>query len=130
MFSSLKNGRTTCIHFLVISMGFLADFPGSYAIQYNRAANFTARTTKKICQLQKKFSEDPAKISRGSMKSFGLCHEIISPVILNKIAGGGNWGDGSNGDNGANKADGGNEDNGASGYSVKWAWLRGPNRPS
>ena len=55
-------------------MVFLTDFSGSYAIQYNRAANFTARTTKKICQLQKKFSEVPAKISRCSMKSFGLCH--------------------------------------------------------
>ena len=63
-------------------MVFLTDFSGSYAIQYNRAANFTARTTKKIPKLQKKFSEVPAKISRCSMKSFGLCHEIISPVIL------------------------------------------------
>ena len=82
MFSSLKNGRSACLHFWAVSMVFLADLSGSYATQYNRAANFTARTTKKICQLQKKFSEDPAKISRGSMKSFGLCHEIISPVIL------------------------------------------------
>ena len=82
VFSSLKNGRSFCFHFGAVSMVFLPDFPGSYVTQYNRAANFTARTTKKICQLQKKFSEDPAKISRGSMKSFGLCHEIISPVIL------------------------------------------------
>ena len=82
MFSSLKNGCSFCFHFWAVSMVFLADFPGSYAIHYNRAANFTARTTKKIPKLQKKFSEVPAKISRGSMKSFGLCHEIISPVIL------------------------------------------------
>ena len=45
-------------------------------------ANFTARTTKNFPKLQKKFPEVPEKISRGSMKSFGLCHEIISPVIL------------------------------------------------
>ena len=82
VFSSLKNGCSFYIHFWAFSMVFLADFPGSYAIHYNRAANFTARTTKKIPKLQKKFSEVPEKISRGSMKSFGLCHEIIWPVIL------------------------------------------------
>jgi hypothetical protein len=63
-------------------MVFLPDFPGSYAIQYNRAANFTARTTKNFPKLQKKFLGVPAKISRCSMKSFGLCHEIIPPVVL------------------------------------------------
>ena len=87
------------------------------------------------------------------MKSFGLCHEIISPVILKSFglsqdlplsqngqnrwrgelgdgANGDNGANGSNGDNGANKADGGNEADGASGYSGKWAWLRGLIRPS
>ena len=82
MFLNLKNGCSFYFHFWAVSMVFLSDFPGSYAMQYNRAANFTARTTKKNCQLQKKFPGVPAKISRGSMKSFGLCHEIISPVIL------------------------------------------------
>ena len=96
------------------------------------------------------------------MKSFGLCHEIISPVILKSFglsqdlplsqngqnrwrgelgdgangdngangSNGDNGANGSNGDNGANKADGGNEADGASGYSGKWAWLRGLIRPS
>jgi hypothetical protein len=82
VFLNLKNGRSFCFHFGAVSMVFLPDFPGSYAIQYNRAANFTARTTKNFPKLQKKFLGVPAKISRGSMKSFGLCHEIISPVIL------------------------------------------------
>ena len=82
VFLNLKNGCSFYFHFWAVSMVFLSDFPGSYAMQYNRAANFTARTTKKNCQLQKKISEAPAKISRCSMKSFGLCHEIISPVIL------------------------------------------------
>ena len=82
VFSSLKNGSSFCFHFWAFSMVFLPDFPGSYAMQYNRAANFTARTTKNFPKLQKKISEDPAKISRCSMKSFGLCHEIIWPVIL------------------------------------------------
>ena len=82
MFSSLKNGRSFCFHFGAVSMVFLPDFPGSYAIQYNRAANFTARTTKNFPKLQKKFPGVPAKISRCSMNSFGLCHEIIWPFIL------------------------------------------------
>ena len=70
------------LHFGAVSMVFLPDFPGSYAIQYNRAANFTARTTKNFPKLQKKFLGVPAKISRCSTKSFGLCHEIIPPVVL------------------------------------------------
>ena len=79
---SLKHGCSFCFHFWAISMVFLPDFPGSYVTQYNRAANFTARTIKYFPKLQKKFSGVPAKISRCSMKSFGLCHEIIWPVIL------------------------------------------------
>ena len=82
VFSNLKNGCSFCFHFWAFSMVFLPDFPGSYAMQYNRAANFTAKTTKKIPKLQKKFLGVPAKISRCSMNSFGLCHEIIWPVIL------------------------------------------------
>ena len=82
VFSNLKNGCSFCFHFWAFSMVFLPDFPGSYAIHYNRAANFTARTIKYFPKLQKKFSGVPAKISRCSMKSFGLCHEIIWPVIL------------------------------------------------
>ena len=82
VFSNLKNGCSFCFHFWAFSMVFLPDFPGSYVTQYNRAANFTARTIKYFPKLQKKFSGVPAKISRCSMKSFGLCHEIIWPVIL------------------------------------------------
>ena len=82
MFSNLKSGCSFCFHFGAVSMVFLPDLSGSYAMQYNRAANFTARTTKNFPKLQKKFSGVPAKISRCSMKSFGLCHEIIWPVIL------------------------------------------------
>ena len=82
VFSSLKNGCSFCFHFWAFSMVFLPDFPGSYATQYNRAANFTARTIKYFPKLHKKFSGVPAKISRCSMKSFGLCHEIIWPVLL------------------------------------------------
>ena len=34
------------------------------------------------CQSHKKFLPDPEKISRCSMKSFSMCHEIIPPVVL------------------------------------------------
>ena len=65
----------------VICRVLLPDFLCSYA--HNIAwCIFTARATKKICQLQKKFPEAPEKISRCSMKSFSLCHEIIPPVVL------------------------------------------------
>ena len=37
VFSSLKNGCSFCFHFWAVSMVFLADFTGSYAIHYNSA---------------------------------------------------------------------------------------------
>ena len=65
----------------VVDRVLLPDFLGSYA--HNIAwCIFTARATKNFCQLQKKFPEAPEKISRCSMKSFSLCHEIIPPVVL------------------------------------------------
>ena len=69
------------------------------------------------------------------MKSFGLCHEIISPVILKSFGlsqdlplsqNGQNFRRGNLGD-GANEA---NEATGANGANGKWAWLRGLIRPS
>ena len=128
VFSSLKIGRSFCSNFGAVSMVFLPDFPGSYAMQYNRTANFTARTTKNFPKLQKKFPEVPEKISRGSMKSFGLCHEIISPVILKSFGLSQDLPLSQNGQNrrrekigskGLKRIDGANGPSGAKG---KWAW--------
>ena len=57
-------------------------FPGSFSLISQAVTLYTITGRKFYCQNQKKFLEVPEKISRCSMKSFGLCHEIISPVIL------------------------------------------------
>ena len=149
MFSSLKNGCSFCFHFWAFSRVFLPDFPGSYAMQYNRAANFTARTTKNFPKIQKKFPGVPAKISRCSMNSFGLCHEIIWPVILKSFGLSqdlplsqngqnlrrgelGNRAKRIDGANGANEANGATEATEPTGANGRWSRtkrLRGLSRP-
>ena len=110
VFSSLKIGRSFCSNFGAVSMVFLADFPDSYATQYNRWQILLP---------------EPQKISRSC---FGLCHEIISPVILKSFGLSQDLPLSQNGQNrrrekigskGLKRIDGANGPSGAKG---KWAW--------
>ena len=71
LFSSLKNGHSSFLHFLAFFMVFLPDFPGSYAIQYYR---------------RQILLPDPQKISRGSSKNFSVFHEKFWPVSRDHFA--------------------------------------------
>ena len=100
VFSSLKIGRSFCSNFGAVSMVFLADFPDSYATQYNRWQILLP---------------EPQKISRSSviLKSFGLSQDL--PLSQN----GQNRRREKIGSKGLKRIDGANGPSGAKG---KWAW--------
>ena len=79
VFSSLKNGCSACSHFWAVSMVFLPDFTGSYAMQYNRAQillpepqKISRSSRKNFPRIQQKFPGVPWKVLACVTRSFRL----------------------------------------------------------
>ena len=79
VFSNLKSGCSFCFHFGAFSMVFLADFPDSYATQYNRwqillpePQKISRSSRKNFPRFQKKFLGVPWKVLACVTRSFRL----------------------------------------------------------